>query len=135
MITVEQISERLKDKKDYDFSPIKESLMPITTDDYVVPTFHIQESNVNGAEFKLTDKLSKVLAFIDSVKHRRSSTECTIMSISVTSKVNHQIWGSRHNVSNAIAFMKEIGLISTESEKYHFNSLYPKDNISKTYRY
>ena len=57
------------------------------------------------------------------------------MPISVTSKMNLQIWGSKHNISNAIAFMKEIGLISTESEKYQFNSLYAKDNISKTYRY
>ena len=135
MITIEEISERLKDKKDYDFNATKESFMPITTSDYVVPIFHIKESSANGAELRLIDKLSKVLAFIDSVKHRRSSTECTIMSISVTSKTNLQIWGSRHNVSNAIAFMKEIGLISTESEKYQFNSLYAKDNISKTYRY
>ena len=31
MITIEEISERLKDKKDYDFNATKESFMPITT--------------------------------------------------------------------------------------------------------
>ena len=64
MITVEQISERLKDKKDYDFSVAKEIFMPITTSDYAVPIFHIRESSANGADLRLVDKLSKVLALL-----------------------------------------------------------------------
>lgn len=135
MVTIEQISERIMENNKYDFKSCKEGLIPLTTDDYVLPRFYIKESKANGASLKLRDKLGKVLAFIDSVKHRRSKTSCTIMSISVNSKVNLQIWGSKVNVSNGISFMKEIGLISTESDKYTFNSPYAKNNICKTYRY
>ena len=57
------------------------------------------------------------------------------MPISVTNKDNLAIWENEKGVSRAIAYMKEIGLISIESDKYQHHARYDKDNISKTYRY
>ena len=80
-------------------------------------------------------KLSKVLAFIDSVKHKRFKDGCTVMPISVTNKDNLAIWDSEKGVSRAIAYMIEIGLISVENDRYQFGAYYEKDNRSKSYYY
>ena len=135
MITLEEIAGRLTDKKGYDFNVNKFSWEPQKVDNYVLPSFTIKESKAKGAETKLKNKLSKVLAFIDSVKHKRFKTGCTIMPISVTNKDMLAIWGNEMGVSRAIAYMIEIGLISLESDKYQFGAYYEKDNKSKTYRY
>lgn len=135
MITLEEIAGRLKDKADYTFTANKMSWEPQKVNNYVLPTFTIKESSAKGAETKLKNKLSKVLAFIDSVKHKRFKTGCTIMPISVTNKDNLAIWQNEKGVSRAIDFMIEIGLISVESDKYQFGAYYEKDNKSKTYRY
>ena len=135
MITLEEIAGRLIDRKDYDFTANKTSWEPKRADDYILPAFTITESKAKGAEAKLRTKLSKVLAFIDSVKHKRYKTGCTIIPISVTAKDNLAIWDHEKGVSRAIAYMKEIGLISVESDKYQFGAYYEKDNKSKSYRY
>lgn len=135
MVTLEEIAGRLIDRKDYDFTFTKEDWEPQKADTYVLPTFTIKESMANGAEAKLRNKLSKVLTFIDSVKHKRFKTGCTIIPISVTNKDNLSIWENEKGVSRAIAFMIEIGLISIESDKYQFGAYYEKDNKSKFYRY
>jgi len=135
MITLEEIAGRLTDKKGYDFNVNKFSWEPQKVDNYVLPSFTIKESKAKGAETKLKNKLSKVLAFIDSVKHKRFKAGCTIMPISVTNKDMLAIWGNEMGVSRAIAYMIEIGLISLESDKYQFGAYYEKDNKSKTYRY
>ena len=135
MITLEEISNRLIDKKKYEFTINKLDWEPQRLDDYVLPDFVIKESKAKGAETKLKNKLSKVLAFIDSVKHKRFKTGCTVMPISVTNKENLAIWSNEMGVSRAITFMIEIGLISIENDKYQFGAYYDKDNKSKTYRY
>ena len=97
-----------------------------------MPDFIIKESKAKGAETKLKNKLSKVLAFIDSVKHKRFKAGCTVMPISVTNKENLAIWSNEKGVSRAIDYMIEIGLISIENDKYQFGAYYEKDNKSKT---
>jgi len=135
MITLEEIAGRLKDKTDYSFTVNRMSWEPQKVDNYVLPSFAIKESSAKGAETKLKNKLSKVLAFIDLVKHKRFKTGCTVMPISVTNKDNLAIWQNEKGVSRAIDFMIKIGLISVESDKYQFGAYYEKDNKSKTYRY
>lgn len=135
MITLEEIAGRLKDKTDYSFTVNRMSWEPQKLDNYVLPSFAIKESSAKGAETKLKNKLSKVLAFIDLVKHKRFKTGCTVMPISVTNKDNLAIWQNEKGVSRAIDFMIKIGLISVESDKYQFGAYYEKDNKSKTYRY
>ena len=135
MITLEEIAGRLKDKTDYSFTVNRMSWEPQKVDNYVLHSFAIKESSAKGAETKLKNKLSKVLAFIDLVKHKRFKTGCTVMPISVTNKDNLAIWQNEKGVSRAIDFMIEIGLISVESDKYQFGAYYEKDNKSKTYRY
>ena len=90
MITLVEIANRLKDKVDYNFNSEDEKKRwePIRATDYVVPSFNITESQAKGAKAKLRMKLSKVLAFIDSVKHKRFKDGCTVMPISVTNKDN-----------------------------------------------
>lgn len=135
MITLEEIVGRLKDKRNYDFTVNKYDWEPEKVDSYIVPKVEIKESSAKGAQTKLKNKLSKVLAFIDLVKHKRYKTGCTIIPISVTSKDYLDIWGNEMGVSRAIKYMIEIGLISVESDKYQFGAYYEKDNKSKSYRY
>ncbi len=135
MITVEEIAGRITGRSDYDFDNRRYNWRPLTTDDYILPCFHIPESNVRGSRAKLKTSLSKVLAFIDSIKRLRAKNTCTILPISVTSKPNLLIWGSPKNITNGIAFMKKIGLISPENENYRFRAFLENENTSKTYRY
>lgn len=135
MITLEEIAGRLINRKDYDFTAKKIDWEPQRADDYVLPAFVIKESSAKGAEAKLRTKLSKVLAFIDVVKHKRFKTSCTIMPISVTAKDNLTIWKNEMGVSRAIDYMMEIGLLSLENDKYQFGAYYERDNKSKSYRY
>ena len=137
MISVVEIANRLIDKGDYDFGfdDNRSKWEPKRADNYVLPVFNITESKAKGAEAKLRTKLSKVLAFIDSVKHKRFKDGCTIMPISSTNKDNLAIWGNEMNVSRAIAYMIEIGLIGVENNTYQFGAYYEKDNKSKSYYY
>lgn len=135
MITLVEIADRLTDGKDHDFSTNKGNWEPTNADNYLLPVFTIKESHAKGAETKRKNKLSKVLAFIDSVKHKRLKTGCTIMPISITNKDNLAIWENEMGVSRAIKYMIEIGLISVESDSYQFGAYYEKDNKSKLYRY
>ncbi len=135
MITLEEIANRLTNDNDYNFSKNKFNWEPQKADSYVLPSFVIDESKAKGAEAKLKNKLSKVLAFIDVVQYKRFKTGCTIMPISVKNKDNLAIWDSEMNVSRAIKYMIEIGLISIENDKYQFSAYYKRDNKSKSYRY
>ena len=135
MITVVEIANRLVDKKEYDFSANKEGWEPRRAESYILPKFNIVESKAKGAEAKLRTKLSKVLAFIDSAKHKRFKDGCTIMPISSTNKENLAIWENKMGVSRAIDYMIEIGLLGIENDKYQFGAYYEKDNKSKSYYY
>lgn len=135
MITLEEIASRLTERKDYDFTANKTDWAPQRAENYILPAFVIKESTAKGAEAKLRTKLSKVLAFVDLVKHKRFKTGCTIMPISVTAKDNLAIWNNQMGVSRAIDYMIEIGLLSPENEVYQFGAYYEKDNKSKSYRY
>lgn len=135
MITLEEIAGRLTDRKDYDFTANKTDWAPQRAENYTLPAFVIKESTAKGAEAKLRTKLSKVLAFVDLVKHKRFKTGCTIMPISVTAKDNLAIWNNQMGVSRAIDYMIEIGLLSPENDTYQFGAYYEKDNKSKSYRY
>lgn len=135
MITLIEIANRIEDTSDYLFDKRKYEWRPITIDNYELPDFRIPECDAKGSRAKLQLRLSKILAFVDSVKHRCAKTGCTIMPISLTSKTNRLIWHSGTSVSKAIVFMKDIGLISIENDYYRFNAYDKNDNISKTYRY
>ena len=135
MIKLEEIADRLVDRSSYDFSVRKESWEPVRAEAYVLPVFNIVESDEKGAGAKHRKKLSKVLAFIDSVKHKRFKDGCTIMPISCTNKENLAIWNNKTGVSRAIDYMIEIGLLGIENEKYQFGAYYEKDNKSKSYYY
>ena len=135
MVTLEEIADRLIDRKDYDFTANRIDWEPKRADHYTLPVFTITESTAKGAEAKLRTKLSKVLAFIDSIKHKRYKTGCTIIPISVTAKDNLAIWSNKMGVSRAIDYMIEIGLLELEDDKYQFGAYYEKDNKSKSYRY
>lgn len=135
MITLEEISCRIKDKKDYDFTTNKYSWEPKRAENYILPELNIIESSAKGAKGKLKNNLSKVLAFIDSVKHKRLKDGCTIMPISTTSKENLAIWNNEMGVSRGLERMEEMGLISIEDNRVQFNAFYEKDNKCKVYRY
>jgi len=132
MISLIEISQRITPKNDEER---KANWRPTTVEDYIVPEFHIYESTAKGAKTLLGKKLSKVLAFVNSVRNKRANQGCTIMPISVTSRANLMIWGSSKNITNAISFMKEIGLIETESDYYRFRAYSKYENSSKLYRY
>ena len=135
MVTLEEIAGRLKNKGDYDFAANKRNWEPQRAEDYVLPAFVMKESKAKGAEAKLRKKLSKVLAFIDLVKHKRLKSGCTIMPISVNNKDLLAIWNNKMGVSRALEYMIEIGLLSIESDRYQFGAYHEKDNTSRTYRY
>ena len=81
------------------------------------------------------EQLSKVLAFIDLNKQKRFSDGVTVMPIATTNKRLLSIWGSSMNISRAIQFMTEIGLLSEYDTTYQFNAYYDKNNKSKLYAY
>ena len=135
MVTLTDIANRLEDNSDNGFDKRKYEWSPMTIDNYELPEFRIPKRNAKGARAKLEFRLSKVLAFVESVKHKRAKTGCTVMPISLTSKTNKLIWHSGTSISKAIAFMKDIGLISTENDYYRFNAHDKNDNVCKTYRY
>ena len=132
MITLKEIADRLETKTE---DHRKVTWNPQTVDDYTLPEFNIYESTAKGAKTLLKKKLSKILTFVNSVKNMRAEEGCTIMPISVTSRANQLIWNSKKGVSNAIAYMKEIGLISTENDYYRFNAYTDYENTCKLYRY
>ena len=132
MITLQEIAGRLESKPE---DNRKTAWNPETVDDYTLPEFNIYESTAKGAKTLLKKKLSKVLAFVNSVRSMRAEEGCTIMPISVTSRANQMIWTNKKGVSNAIAYMKEIGLISTENDYYRFNAYVDCENTCKLYRY
>ncbi len=136
MTTLLEIANRVEKKNSPDYKKEHEfNWRPFTTVDYVVPDFHINESAAKGAKEKLHQKLSKVLAFVKLIQRMRSKTKCTIIHIPVRNKDNLLIWGSDRNVSNAIKFMKEIGLICSDGDEYRFNAINKLDNSAKRYGY
>ena len=80
-------------------------------------------------------QLSKVLAFIDLNKQRRFSDGLTVMPIATTNKRLISIWGSPKEVSRAIKFMCNIGLLAEYDDSYQFKAYYGKDNKCKQYAY
>lgn len=102
-------------------------------EDYIVPEFNVpQVRSVKSTK----ERLSKVLAFIDSVKHIRCTDCCTgNMPIPTTSKKLISICGNHQNVSNLIKFMIKIGLIQVQDEKYQYKAKQEKYNKSKLYYY
>ena len=79
--------------------------------------------------------LSKVLAFIDSVKQTRRVSAITAMPIAVTNRKLLSIFGSEREVSRAIDLMIKIGLLAEYDESYQFNAWRPYWNHSKRYAY
>lgn len=83
----------------------------------------------------LKEQLAKTLAFIDLNKQRRFSDGITVMPIATTNKKLLSIWESPMNVSRAIQFMCNIGLLAEYDASYQFNAYYQKDNKCKQYAY
>ena len=121
------------DDEDIDEEIIK--YRPLRCENYVLPTFNIYESKAKGAEAKRRLKLSKILTFIKTVQKKRYKDGCTIIPIATTSKANCWLWGSVKNVSNAIKYMIEIGLIEVFNSYSQYNADNPNYNICKTYKY
>lgn len=103
--------------------------------DYVLPEFKIPVKKSNNYEFAKREMLSKILTFIDFAQRKRYKEGCTAMPIPSTSRQNLLIWGYPKSVSRAIAFMKEIGLISAYDEAYRFGVRNEKANYGKLYAY
>lgn len=136
MVTIEEVAKRIKNGAEkYGWSNNDYDWKPKTLTHYDVPEFCIKESNVAGAKKKREDKLGKILAFVDHIKYMRSNTYCTVMPISVNSRALLSIWGSHQNVSRAIDYMIEMGLLESEDEAYRFSGKKRKENRSKTYKY
>ena len=110
----------------YTFKPTRPN-KPVSFNNYNIPQTRKNKS--------LKEQLAKVLAFIDLNKQRRFSDGITVMPIATTNKRLISIWGSSMNVSNAIKFMINAGLLAEYDESYQFNAYYNKDNRSKQYAY
>ena len=78
--------------------------------DCETPNFEIKIPNSRNGLYTTKDQLSKILTFIDTIKKKRLKNGITIIPIATTSKRNIYIWGGKQNVSNAIEYMKKIGL-------------------------
>ena len=120
MIALEEIASRLKDKTDYTFTTNKISWEPQKLETYVLPEFIIKKSKAKGAETKLKNKLSKVLAFVDLVKYKRFKTGCTVMPISVTNKENLAIWLNEKGVCSCARWHDERGCVPIRQEVCRF---------------
>jgi hypothetical protein len=103
------------------------------------PTKQVSFNSFNIPETRkqknLKEQLSKVLAFIDLNKQKRFSSGVTVMPIATTNKRLLSIWGSSMNISRAIQFMTEVGLLAEYDSSYQFNAYYDKNNKSKQYAY
>ena len=123
----QELKEKNKDKKTYTFKPER------PTKDVVFIPFNIPKTRKQAS---LKEQLSKVLAFIDLNKQRRFNDGLTVMPIPTTNKRLISIWGSQREVSRAIKFMCNIGLIAVYDETYSYNNKNRgKKNISKKYVY
>ena len=91
-------------------------------------SFYIPRSRQYNKQKEL---LSKILAFIDSVKSIRFSEGITIMPVSVTNRRLLSIFGSEMQISRAIQYMKEIGLLADYNTMYFYHSI----KRSRTYAY
>lgn len=136
MITIVEIADQIKTKKERKNESSEDKYVnewkPKECTDYTLPPFQIP--NVRSVK-STRDKLSKVLAFIDWVKHKRLARGCTIMPIACTNKRLMDICGGQRNVSNLIDFMIKIGLLEVESDQYQYNATLEGYNHSKEYRY
>lgn len=119
----------IEGKKDLYWEPIR------FKGDCEIPNFEVKIPNSRNGLCSTRDQLSKVLAFIDTVKRNRFKTGITIMPIATTSKRNINIWGRKQNVSNAIEYMKNIGLLVEYNSDYKYWGFKDEDNYSKTYLY
>lgn len=91
-------------------------------------SFYIPKSRQYNKQKEL---LSKILAFIDSVKSIRFSEGVTIMPVSVTNRRLLSIFGSEMQISRAIQYMKGIGLLADYNTMYFYHSI----KRSRTYAY
>ena len=119
----------IEGKKDLYWEPIR------FKGDCETPNFEIKIPNSRNGLYTTKEQLSKVLIFIDSIKKNRLKTGITLMPIATTSKRNINIWGRKQNVSNAIEYMKNIGLLVEYNSDYKYNSYKDENNCSKTYLY
>lgn len=123
---ISKLKER-NEKRIYSFRPTRPDERPIYFNDFQIPTSRSLKY--------VKERLSKILAFIDSVKQIRFSDGITVMPISCTNSTMLSITGSHMNASNLIKAMKQIGLITIYDEHYQFNAYYGKDNKAKLYAY
>lgn len=128
MLTLVDIANRLRSDEGIHWQPEK-------CLEYTLPECNLTHSNTGAGEHYFKSQLENVYAFIDYIKYLRYSEGCTIIPISTYNTRFISIWGSRKGVARGIDFMIRIGLISVESEKYHFGSYVAFSNVCKTYRY
>ena len=131
-----EVVDKLETVLDEDEEEVKSALLdswkPYPVKEYTLPEFKMPDK-VYGAPMR--EMLSKILAFVDFAQRKRLKEGCTAMPIPTTSRQNLLIWGYPKSVSRAIAFMKEIGLISTYDDTYRFGVPYEKANYGKLYAY
>lgn len=90
------------------------------------------EKSLSSFNTKERKTFSKILAFINYVKHRRFSDGLTVMYIACTDDVLKSICGTSRSASRLISVMKKYGLICDYNTKFHFGG---KNNKAKTYVY
>ncbi len=128
--------EKLQEQNQEEFKALKaDSWKPYEIKNFNLPEFKITVKNSNRSSKATGEKLSKILTFIDSVKRKRLKTGCTALPIPTTSRKNLKIWGNPKEISRAIKYMIEIGLISVYDETFRFGTKYKNGNFGKTYAY
>ena len=135
-MTIVDIADQIRMKKEQKMenSEIKDvtDWKPKECLEYILPQFQIPDIR---SKKSIKDRLSKTLAFIDLVKHKRIAHGCTIMPIACTNKRFMEICGGQKNASNLIQFMIKIGLLELENDHYQYNAMHEEYNQSKQYRY
>lgn len=133
-MTILDINEQieLKEKQLTEHNNTNIDWKPCRIENYTVPSFIIPETRKKNSQRVL---LSKVLAFIDSVKHIRYTDACTVMPVSCKSKRLISICGNFKEVSRLISFMCCVGLLEVEDNNYQYNADNSAYNKCKTYRY
>lgn len=118
-----------EEEKDWEWKPKRYE------GDCKAPNFEIKIPNSRNGLYTTKEQLSKVLTFIDTIKKKRLKNGITIIPIATTSKRNIYIWGGKQNVSNAIEYMKKIGLLVEYDSDYKYWGYKDEDNYPKTYLY
>ena len=113
LVEESNLHDKVNDEEDGLTLGLWETLDHKIIKNYIAPPFTPDkpDESVKGALTKYEKRYGKYLAFIDSVKHIRSSKYCSVLALATTSKMLQNIFGEPRSVTNALGKLEEIGLI------------------------